>query len=140
MRDMSLFQDHRGLRSELMYPTYWYYMAIVVDLLLRFLWIFTLMPTTTNPYYLQTNDVSFIGIIACAELTRRAIWAVFRVESAHLMNKNEFLDFVYVPMLFGTQKKLRSERKMKWDSNGFLQVLGMVLIVGCLTIITILTK
>jgi len=137
---MALFQDRRGLRPELMYPIGWYYAAIGLDLVLRFLWIFTLMPTTANPYYIQTNDVWFVAIIACAELTRRAMWALFRVENAQISKKCEFLDFLYVPMLFGTQKKLRSERKMFWDSNGFLQVMGMVMIVGVLTIITVLTK
>jgi len=68
------------------------------------------------------------------------MWALFRVENAQISKKSEFLDFLYVPMLFGTQKKLRSERKMFWDSNGFLQVMGMVMIVGVLTIITVLTK
>jgi len=57
LRDMALFQDRRGLRVELMYPTAWYYVAICLDLVLRFLWIFTLMPTTANPYYISTNDV-----------------------------------------------------------------------------------
>lgn len=137
---MALFQDSRGLRSELMYPVWWYYLAIILDLVLRFLWIFTLMPTTANPYYIETDDVWFVAIITCTELTRRAMWALFRVENAQISNKSEFLDFVYVPILFGTKKKLRSEKKMLWDSNGFLQVMGMVLIVGVLTIITVLKK
>jgi len=140
MRDMALFQDRRGLRPELMYPICWYYLAIGLDLVLRFLWVFTLMPTTANPYYIETNDIWFVAIIACTELTRRAMWALFRVENAQISNKSEFLDFLYVPMLFGTLKRLRSERKMLWDSNGFLQVMGMVLIVGVLTFITALTK
>jgi len=68
------------------------------------------------------------------------MWALFRVENAQISKKNEFLDFLYVPMLFGTLKKLRSERKIFWDSNGFIQVIGMILIVGVLTFITVLTK
>jgi len=140
IRDMALFQDRRGLRAELMYPVSWYYVAICLDLVLRFLWIFTLMPTKANPYYIKTNDVGFVAIVACAELTRRAMWALFRVENAQISKKSEFLDFLYVPMLFGTVKKLRSERKNFWDSNGFIQVVSMILIVGVLTIITVLTK
>jgi len=137
---MALFQDRRGLRSELIYPLGWYYVAICLDLVLRFLWIFTLMPTTANPYYIKTDDIGFVAIIACAELTRRAMWALFRVENFQISKKSEFLDFLYVPMLFGTQKMLKSGRRMFWDSSALIQVMGMVLIVCVLTIITVLTK
>jgi len=98
------------------------------------------MPTTANPYYIKTDDTVFVAIIACAELTRRAMWALFRVENFQISKKSEFLDFLYVPMLFGTQKMLKSGRRMFWDSNALIQVMGMVLIVGVLTIITVLTK
>jgi len=140
LRDWGLWRNYRGLRSELKYPVWWYYAAIVLDLIGRFMWILTLMPTTTNPYYINTTDVYFVAAISCIELTRRSMWAVFRVENEHISKMSEFNQFLYVPMLFSTQAELKRTRILRWDYNAFLQVLAMVCIVGALTTITVLTN
>ena len=78
------------------YPALWYFIAIPADLVLRFSWTFTLTPTVLNPYFqnskLVTNLV-FVGIVELLELTRRGMWAIFRVENAHVSRRDEFRSY-----------------------------------------------
>ena len=40
------------------YPIYWYYIAIIMDLILRYTWTFTLMPTVVNPYFTNNSIIT----------------------------------------------------------------------------------
>lgn len=76
---------HRFLRSELMFQWRWvYYVAIVVDLLLRFVWTMTLVPFA----HVQFQNVTLLDFVdnffGPIEITRRCMWAAFRVENEHL--------------------------------------------------------
>eukprot|EP01034_Spumella_vulgaris_P028271 gene28271-35107_t len=70
------------LRQNLLYPSYMvYYVCIVLDLLLRFLWIVSLLP----PNFFGTligPKMSFC--LASLEIARRAMWGIFRLEFEHL--------------------------------------------------------
>ncbi len=86
--DWRLFK--RGRVKE--YPHWWYWTAMALDVCLRYLWTFTLFPTTANPYfkpdesYAFFNAAYFMAFVEIAELLRRAIWAIFRVENASSTN------------------------------------------------------
>lgn len=62
---------------------WWYYGAIVLDPILRFLWIgYVVFP---HDYQVQHSSViSFM--IALLEVCRRGIWVIFRVENEHCTN------------------------------------------------------
>ena len=67
------------LREVLAYKQTWiYYIALVVDPILRFNWIF---------YAIYADDIQHSAIlsffIALSEVFRRGIWTVFRVENEH---------------------------------------------------------
>lgn len=70
------------LRDHLFYkkPIY-YYGAMVADILLRFQWIF---------YAFFSNQIQQLAVtsfgIACAEIIRRLIWVIFRMENEHVTN------------------------------------------------------
>jgi hypothetical protein len=70
------------LRQHLMYPSYGtYYVCIVLDLVLRFLWVVSLLP----PGFFG----DFVGpqlnfCLASLEIVRRAMWGIFRLEYEHL--------------------------------------------------------
>ncbi len=70
-------KDPPFLRTYLIYPSiWWYYLAIVADLVLRFMWVVVLMPGVGPHLSL------FLGTI---EIVRRSMWGLFRVEREHLV-------------------------------------------------------
>jgi hypothetical protein len=95
--DWSLLQPHasrkylrdvRGFKNQ-----YWYYTAMVLDPLLRFNWIF---------YAIYTQDVQHSTIVSFlvsfAEVTRRGMWTLFRVENEHCANVAHFKASRDVPL------------------------------------------
>ncbi|CDK25005.1 unnamed protein product [Kuraishia capsulata CBS 1993] len=87
--DWSLMQagsKHIFLRDDLIFKSPWYYyIAMVVDVILRFQWIFYALFTRQ----IQQSAVTSFGI-AIAELLRRFIWIFFRMENEHCTNVHLF--------------------------------------------------
>lgn len=69
------------LRDQLIFPAWSYYFAIVMNLLFRICWAINISPG--QPYIAQ----NFVLIIGCAELFRRNLWLIFRVESISIDEK-----------------------------------------------------
>lgn len=81
------------LRRARLYPETWlYYFAIVVDLLLRYIWVVSLMPISLGLFIGPTFKL-FSGSL---EIIRRSLWGHFRVEYEHIKfvrdKKPGFLD------------------------------------------------
>ena len=79
--DWGLFQNRKGLRSHLLFRRHvWvYYTAIVLDLVLRFLWTVSLLPqATAGPLYKFQFRVRFFT--PPLELFRRSVWSWLRLE------------------------------------------------------------
>ncbi|RKF63109.1 Protein SYG1-like protein [Erysiphe neolycopersici] len=73
-------RDVRGYRY-----TWWYYAVMILNPALRFDWILYL----TNIHLLgHSTKVTFL--VAIAEVTRRGLWAIFRVENEHCSNVAHF--------------------------------------------------
>ncbi|GME98197.1 unnamed protein product [[Candida] boidinii] len=89
LMDWSLFQfdsENFLLRDELSFKNPWYYyIAIILDVLLRFQWIFYALFSTQIQ---QSAVTSFC--IAVAEILRRFIWLFFRMENEHATNVHLF--------------------------------------------------
>jgi xenotropic and polytropic retrovirus receptor 1 len=83
-----LLRDVRGYKN-----TYYYYLAMVVDVILRFNWIF---------YAIYTSDVQHSSLvsflIALSEVTRRGMWTLFRVENEHCSNVCSFKASRNIPL------------------------------------------
>ncbi|XP_060535438.1 solute carrier family 53 member 1-like [Cylas formicarius] len=79
--------ENRFLREEIVYSsTFFYYFAIVEDLVLRFTW-------TANVYLTECNYVSgdvLTSILTPLEVFRRFVWNFFRLENEHLNNCGKF--------------------------------------------------
>lgn len=89
LMDWSLFQfdsENFLLRDELAFGNpYFYYFAMVIDVILRFQWVFyVLFPNNIQ----QSAITSFL--IAIAEVVRRFIWIFFRMENEHATNVHLF--------------------------------------------------
>lgn len=85
--DWDLFEtdtcDRPLLRSDLLYsPSAQYYVAIVADLVLRFVWVVSLAPSGTPISILKTSQFNFF--FGSLEISRRFIWSHFRMEYEHL--------------------------------------------------------
>jgi len=82
------------LRNVLGYKQIWiYYVAIVLDPILRFNWIF---------YAIYAEDVQHGAVlaffVAFSEICRRGMWMVFRVENEHCTNVGRFRASRDVPL------------------------------------------
>ncbi len=72
------------LREQIMLPNIGlYYFAICIDLILRFLWVLSLLPPAT------LNDLGILGhqlsfFLGSVEIARRSMWGIIRVEYEHL--------------------------------------------------------
>lgn len=75
------------LRKNLMYkkPAV-YYVAMLLNLLLRFLWVISLMPHDKIVSILGPFFSIYLGSL---EILRRFIWGIFKVEHEHLLHCNE---------------------------------------------------
>ncbi|KAF2816274.1 EXS-domain-containing protein [Mytilinidion resinicola] len=80
------YAKNRFLRDTLGYKKVWmYYVAMVVDPIIRFNWIFYAI----YPIELQHSAVlSFV--VAFSEVFRRGMWSLFRVENEHCTNVGRF--------------------------------------------------
>ncbi|OTA67758.1 EXS-domain-containing protein [Hypoxylon sp. EC38] len=87
--DFSFFQPetrHRFLRDILGLKRRWmYYVIMVLDPILRFGWVFYAIFTHNKQH---STLVSFL--VALAEVTRRGMWALFRVENEHCGNVAQY--------------------------------------------------
>merc|ERR1719491_759756 len=126
------------------YPSWCYAVACVSDVCLRFLWTFTLFPTTANPYFHATftyfNSAVFMAFVEIAELLRRAIWAVFRVENAHVARKDEFRSYEYVPLFYEHTTLVEQQTKSQKPTSMILETVSIFILVVVIAVIIILTS
>ncbi len=95
--DFSLLQFHSRhfwLRDILALKTRWpYYFIMVVDPILRFNWIlYVVLPMDAN------HSTVFSFGVALLEVTRRGMWALFRVENEHCANVGQYKASRDVPL------------------------------------------
>ncbi|CAJ1939798.1 unnamed protein product [Sphenostylis stenocarpa] len=100
VKDWGLLQRHsknRWLRDKLLLPQKSvYYAAMVLNVLLRFAWLQTIL----NFNFSFLHRQAMISIVASLEIIRRGIWNFFRVENEHLNNVGKYRAFKSVPLPF----------------------------------------
>ena len=90
-------KQHPLLRKELRYPAAAYYVAMIINLVLRVAWAIGLYPAAFG----IDNFVvmHFIRLpLECAEILRRCLWNLFRIENEHLNNCGEFRILKDIPV------------------------------------------
>ncbi|RDW30087.1 EXS family-domain-containing protein [Yarrowia lipolytica] len=82
--NLSILQDlwdgelnNGGLRKTLVYPKWWYYTAMVVDLVLRFTWTLKFTSSWSHVHDYEAG----IFVFQLLEISRRWMWIFFRVEN-----------------------------------------------------------
>jgi hypothetical protein len=84
----SFLRDVRGYKNP-----YYYYIAMILDPILRFNWIFYSIYTSNIQH---SSLVSFL--VGFSEVSRRGMWTLFRVENEHCSNVALFKAFRDVPL------------------------------------------
>ncbi|KAG9531255.1 hypothetical protein KCU93_g1881, partial [Aureobasidium melanogenum] len=97
---MDPYAKHPFLRNTLGFKyAWWYYVAMVLDPILRFNWIF---------YAIYGHDVQHSSIIsflvAFTEVLRRGMWQLFRVENEHCTNVSRYRASRDVPLPYELSK------------------------------------
>jgi hypothetical protein len=133
---------HGYLRNKLMCPKRaWYYIAVVADLFLRFVWTLTLIPQQ----FIVSRLTKYPTALTAIELTRRCAWALLRVENEHLNNTRGYRHLDSVPLFFDTPivEKTKAAGKEGAAASGdgrgalirlSLEVAGGVLIIVVVTL------
>jgi xenotropic and polytropic retrovirus receptor 1 len=116
--DWSLMQPHaskRFLRDVRGYKSArWYYLAMILDPILRFNWIF---------YAIYTQDLQHSTIVsflvALSEVSRRGMWVLFRVENEHCSNVARFKASRDVPLPYNipTESEEDFERRQQAEDG-----------------------
>ncbi|KAL6193557.1 hypothetical protein ACLB2K_034641 [Fragaria x ananassa] len=98
--DWGLLQHNsknRWLRDKLLVPyTSVYFGAMVLNVLLRFAWLQTVLDFNVSFMHRQT----MIAVVASLEIIRRGVWNFFRLENEHLNNVGKYRAFKSVPLPF----------------------------------------
>jgi hypothetical protein len=85
---------HRFLRQTLGYKHVWmYYVAIIIDPILRFNWICYAI----TPLHIQHSALTSF-FVSLSEIFRRGLWSLFRVENEHCSNVGHFRASRDVPL------------------------------------------
>ncbi|CAL5399447.1 unnamed protein product [Camellia sinensis] len=88
---------NRWLRDKLLVPQKSvYFAAMVLNVLLRFVWLQTVLDYQLSFLHKQT----LAAIVPVLEIIRRGIWNFFRMENEHLNNVGKYRAFKSVPLPF----------------------------------------
>ncbi|VVB03943.1 unnamed protein product [Arabis nemorensis] len=85
------------LRDKLLVPQKKvYFIAMILNILLRFAWLQTVLDFNFSFMHRQT----MVAVVASLEIIRRGIWNFFRLENEHLNNVGKYRAFKTVPLPF----------------------------------------
>ena len=105
---------------------------------------YSLFPTTANPYFHERlsdeKAAYFLAFVEVAELLRRAVWAIFRVEHAHVSRKDEFRSYEYVPLFYEHTTLTEQHTKANKPTSMILETVAIFLIVVVITVVIVLTS
>lgn len=97
-------REHGFLGTRLMFPKRSYYYTVIgLDLVLRFMWVLTLIPPQSGAQFELPAYLSAVSMTV--ELFRRTIWSFFRLEHEHRQNTEGFRRVNVVPLHFNTGHK-----------------------------------
>jgi xenotropic and polytropic retrovirus receptor 1 len=126
------------LSQRLMFPhRSTYYCVIVVDIVLRFMWVLTLVPPQSGARFEVPQYLT--AVTMALELMRRTIWGFFRLENEHRSNTSQYRRVSFVPLHFSTghQHKYNQERQhVGWAV--LLEVGGVSAVVICISIYSVI--
>eukprot|EP00347_Sterkiella_histriomuscorum_P004047 403361947 len=113
--DWGLFRSHekgkKYLRSKLFYPVFFYYYAIVSNLILRCFWIIPLIPIDSTDWVAKSQLITLL--VSVAEGFRRAQWSLIRIENENVNNFEKYRNILQIPPFQDTDDHSRSIKRFK---------------------------
>lgn len=111
------YWSHQGLRKKRLFSKRTvYYIAIAADLMLRFNWLYSLIPPGHNPLpfiHSSTLPIFVTTIVTVCELLRRTMWGFFRLENEQINNTEGYRSTRNVPLHFTTVTARQAEPRHK---------------------------
>ena len=97
--DMNCGHKHLRIKSKMTFSPTFYYLCIIENFILRFWWLFTSAGITfKETEYWVLQKIEFLVIMGVlAELTRRLIWSIIRVENEFHNNYEQYRDILAIP-------------------------------------------
>jgi len=123
--------EHKFLGPRLMYPSLlWYYIAIFMDVFLRFLWVTSLVPPDSGAVFAFPNYLT--ALVLAAEIFRRTVWGFLRLEQEHRANTSGYRRVDFVPLHFNTG---HNHQYKEAEGKRGIGVLMEVLVVAAIVIV-----
>jgi len=100
------------LGPRLMFPNKFYYYAVIAaDLVLRFMWVQSLIPPQSGASFELPSYLT--ALTMALELLRRTLWGFFRLENEHRQNTEGYRRVDFVPLHFATghQHKYKKQQE-----------------------------
>jgi hypothetical protein len=105
VKDWGLFRMRNGLRNNIIYPKSWYYIAIVLNFILRLTWtldfVVLIEPVLEDKhFFMKYHEGRRIMLFGMLEVGRRGMWNIFRMENEVVNNAGKFraLNLPLVPV------------------------------------------
>ena len=89
----------------------YYYIAIVIDLFLRFFWAYTLIPYSANKNAFSVLSLYVAPFAAVAEILRRTMWSVLRLENEHVNNTAGYRKYKHIPLHYSIPESKATKAK-----------------------------
>jgi len=125
--------EHKGLGPRLMFPhVQWYYIAIVVDVCLRFLWVSSLVPPDSGAQFALPNYLT--AAVMALEILRRTVWGFLRLENEHRANTAGYRRVDFVPLHFNTGHNHSRADKVNKGKGVLMEVLSIGFLVVAISI------
>mmetsp|Transcript_87128 Transcript_87128/g.177589 ORF Transcript_87128/g.177589 Transcript_87128/m.177589 type:complete len:717 (+) Transcript_87128:334-2484(+) len=124
-------KEYGYLGPQLMYPKKSaYYITIAVDLVLRSMWVLSLLPPSSGAAFALPAYLYSLQVIL--ELFRRTVWGFFRLENEHRSNINRYRRVDFVPLHFDTghDKHMHKEKKERTGTSVLREVILVTIIVA----------
>ena len=133
-------REYNLLGPRLMFPNHnWYYFAIAADMVLRFVWVTSLVPPDSGARFAMPNYLT--AAIIAAEIIRRTVWGFLRLEQEHRHNTEGYRRVDFVPLHFNTgQAHKYTEKDGGKNGKGvLLEVVSVGALVVAVSIASILS-
>mmetsp|Transcript_16374 Transcript_16374/g.29704 ORF Transcript_16374/g.29704 Transcript_16374/m.29704 type:complete len:872 (-) Transcript_16374:91-2706(-) len=130
-------REYDFLGPRLMFPRKsQYYTVICADLVLRFMWVLTLIPPQSGANFELPAYLTAISMTV--ELFRRTIWSLFRLEHEHRQNTEGFRRVNVVPLHFNTNHKHKYHQTTRVGWKVLLEIVVVTSIVATISAFSVI--
>lgn len=113
-----------------------YYVTIGIDLVLRFLWVLTLVPPDSGASFAVPEYLTALSMML--ELFRRTLWGFFRLENEHRSYEHNYRRKGFVPLHFNTgHLHTYKNKKERTGVDVVREIILVTLVVGVFCFATI---